>query len=126
MSPAMERLDIEQALFGSEAVQIPDICTDGASLHRQRNGFWMSGGGPENRRVSAVLTALGLHYWNAPRVIPHLWLNPWAVDPLNEQWPFPTATTSDRGRVSYRDVDPHRMYALLDLPNDWPGGRPWD
>jgi hypothetical protein len=124
MSSFMERLDIEQALFGREAVVIPSGPTVQARLVRQRNGFWMHGETPQNRRVSAVLTAVGLHPSMAPRVTPRLWRNPWADHPLTEDWPFPEATADDRGQIVYREAAPD-MHALLGLSPDWPGGEPF-
>jgi hypothetical protein len=53
LSSFMERLDIEQALFGHEAVVIEGERP--GRLIRQRNGFWVRASGPQNRRVSAVL-----------------------------------------------------------------------
>jgi hypothetical protein len=59
-SAFMKDLDIEQALFGREAVLIPPGPSTEAQPIRQRNGFWVRGDGPQNKRVSAVLTAVEL------------------------------------------------------------------
>ncbi len=123
-SSFMERLDIEQALFGSEAMQFRLGGGADARLVRQRNGLWSRGDGPQNRRVSAVLTAVCLHHGNAADVVPHLWLNPWANHPLDESWPFPTATASDSGEISHREAQPD-MRSLLRVPADWPGAEPF-
>jgi hypothetical protein len=123
MSSGMQRLDIEQALFGREAFMV-DSATREPRLVRQRNGFWVAGDGPQNRRVSAVLTAVCLHPWNAPKVAPHVWLNPWAHHALTEEWPFPHATATNRGEITYREADTD-MYSLLGLPPNWPGGEPF-
>jgi hypothetical protein len=123
-SSFMERIDIEQALFGREAVQVPVDDTVEPRLVRQRNGFWVRRDGPQNQRVSAVLSAIGLHPWNAPSVVPQIWLNPWANHPLKEEWPFPEATATDSGVISYREAEPN-MYSLLSLPARWPGGEPF-
>lgn len=120
-SPTMDGLDIEQALFGREAYRFNVNSSDEGQLVRQRNGFWMHDGGPQNQRVSAVVTAIGLHPWNVPRVAPQLWLNPWADHPLNEDWPFPRVTATQIGQVRYCNTEAN-MHALLGLPKDWPSG----
>ncbi len=123
-SSFMETLDIEQALFGSEAFQLPWGGGGEPRLIRQRNGLWTRRDGPQNQRVSAVMTAVGLHHANAADVIPHLWINPWANRPLNEGWPFPSATASDRGEISYSGAQPD-MRGLLGVGTDWPGAEPF-
>jgi hypothetical protein len=127
MSTFMKRFDIEQALFGREAVFVPSNPSAEAALVRRGNGFWIHGESPQNRRVSAVLTAVGLHPSRAPGVTPVLWLNPWADHPLTEDWPFPEATEAtaiDDRQIVYREAAPD-IHALLDLPPDWPGGEPF-
>lgn len=125
ISSFMERLDIEQALFGSEAVIVPlGRTAEPPPLIRQPNGFWMHGASRQNRRVSAVLTAVGLQPSLAPEVTPVLWLNPWADYPLTEDWPFPEATANDSGQITYREAAPD-MHAVLGLPSDWPGVEPF-
>jgi hypothetical protein len=70
------------------------------------------GDGPQNKRTSAILTALQLHPWNAPKVTPKLWLNPWADYPLTEGWPFPSATATDSGEITCEERDT-QMRSLL-------------
>lgn len=121
MSPFMERLDVEQALFGREAFELGEDLT--TTLVRQRDGFWVRGDGPQNQRVSAVLTAVNLLPWNVTRVSPDLWLNPWANHPLDQAWPFPEAAVTDDGRIVYREEA--QVLGHFGLPADWPGGRPF-
>jgi hypothetical protein len=120
----MDRLDIEQALFGSEAVRFQMGTDAEARRIRLRNGLWVRRDGPQNRRVSAVLTAVCLHHGNAADVVPHLWRNPWANHPLEESWPFPSAIASDRGEISYCETQPD-MHSLLGVTSDWPGAEPF-
>jgi len=123
-SSFMEDRDIEQALFGREAVLIPGGPISEGRLVRQRNGFWVRGDGPQNKRVSAVLTAVQLHPWNAPKVTPKLWLNPWADYPLAAGWPFPSARATQDGEMIHEEREAH-MHSLLGLAADWPRGHPF-
>jgi hypothetical protein len=65
-----------------------------------------------------------LHPWNASKVTPKLWLNPWADYPLEEGWPFPSATATQAGEITHEEREP-QMYSLLGVPADWPRGRPF-
>lgn len=124
MSAFMEPLDIEQALFGSETFEVPTKGDSQARLFRQRNGFWVSRKGPQNRRVSAVLAGVGLHPANVGKTSPSLWINPWASHSLKEQWPFSEFTATEQGQVLQQDRNPN-MAEIFDLPADWPGGDPF-
>lgn len=120
----MKPEDIAQALYGRVAYRIPVDRGELAVPFRQRDGFWVRGDGPQNRRVSAVLTAVQLHPANTPAVTPQLWLNPWADHPIEEDWPFPVGIVSETGDVTEPQgkVD---MHTLLGLPTPWPGGDPF-
>jgi hypothetical protein len=125
LSPFMEALDIEQALFGREAIVVSaDEDAPSGELVRQRNGFWVRGDGPQNQRVSAVLTAVNLQPWTVTRTTPALWLNPWANYELSEGWPFPQASATERGEIVHGDSDPD-LPGLFGLPVPWPGGVPF-
>jgi hypothetical protein len=125
LSPFMERLDIEQALFGREAIVV-SAKEDAPSgqLVRQRNGFWVRGDGPQNQRVSAVLTAVNLQPWTVTRTAPELWLNSWANYELNEGWPFSQASMTERGEIVHSESEPD-LAQLFDLPIPWPGDKPF-
>jgi hypothetical protein len=124
MSGFMELLDIEQALFGDEAAQVPCDGSHEAPLFHRRNGLWTGLGGPDYQRVSAVITGAGLHEANINKQGPSLWLNPWAHHPLTEDWPLPKYSATDQGEVLELGghFDPGSFF---DLPEDWPGGRPF-
>ena len=122
LSAFMELLDIEQALFGSEAFEVPVDEISQARLYRQKNGFWISHRGPQNRRVSAVLTGVGLHPTNIGKVAPSLWMNPWAHHPLEDHWPFSQFTATEQGQIAQDERAPG-MNEVFDLPLDWPGGK---
>lgn len=88
MSAFMEPLDIEQALWGNEAVRIdPEDPELNGELIRQRNGLWATGDGPQYQRVSAVMVGVGLHSANVGRTAPSLWVNKSAHHPLLDTWP---------------------------------------
>jgi hypothetical protein len=123
-SSFMKDLDLEQALFGREAFLIPPGADNEPTAIRQRNGFWMWSNGPQNKRVSAVLTAVQLHPWTAAATAPKLWLNPWADHPLNESWPFASATAAESGEPIHQAREP-AMHTLLGLPDGWPVGQPF-
>jgi hypothetical protein len=120
MSP-VDNEDIEQALFGRIAYQFdPDNPDADGTWIRQRNGFWVKGSRVRGTRVSAVLTATSLMPWNVAKTWPRLWPNPWAVRPLSIELPFPTATATEGGAVSYQDRD-DAPAGIFGLPSDWPG-----
>jgi len=124
LSAFMEPLDIEQALFGREAFQIPANSEEEARLVRQRNGFWITGDGPQNQRVSAVLMGVTLHPHNVGKVAPTLWRSPWANHPLEELWPFSEFTATAQGEILRQERSPN-MAELFGLSEDWPGGEPF-
>jgi hypothetical protein len=123
-SAFIERLDVEQALFGSEVVVLEPDSPNEAQLARNRDGFWTRRDGPQHRRVSAVLLGINLFPWLVTQNAPELWTNPWARRPLNGHWPFSLATTSDTGVTTYRNSDID-LPALFDLDEDWPIGEPF-
>jgi hypothetical protein len=122
LSAFMERLDIEQALFGHEAVAFGGETS--SRLIRQRNGFWVREDGPQNRRVSAVLTSLCVQPWSVTRIEPELWLNPWADHGFDSDLPFTALSSEDSGEITSAERDPD-MGAIFDLASDWPPGKPF-
>lgn len=124
MSSFMEDRDMEQALFGSLAVQYY-VNDPGREVKwvRQRDGFWMRGTQPRGTRVSAVLAGTGLMPWCPARGLPRLWLNPWATKPLIVTDPFPTAIVNDRGLMVSTETNVE-AHVVLGLPQDWPGPEP--
>lgn len=122
LSSFMERLDIEQALFGHEAVVIEGERS--SRLIRQRNGFWVRASGPQNRRVSAVLTSLCVQPWSVTKVAPEIWLNPWADHEFDSDLPFTALSSDDSGEITSVERDPD-MGAIFDLASDWPPGEPF-
>jgi hypothetical protein len=74
-------------------------------------------------RVSAVLAApsFDFNYSSVSRVLPRLWLNPWADRPLTAKLPF-TVSRVCEDEASVENAPASRSSSsLLDLPSDWPG-----
>jgi hypothetical protein len=96
-------LDVEQALFGPEAVSIP-VGPDGPMgdprLSRDPQWFWQRGDRKQATRVSAVLSAIHLHAWSADVVPLRLWHNPWATLLPNNSRPGPA-------------LEPHKLLAHI-------------
>jgi hypothetical protein len=122
LSAFMERLDIEQALFGREAVVIEG--SRKGRVVRQPTGLWFHGTSPVNRRVSAVLSSLCVQPWSVTRVAPELWLNPWAAHKLEDAWPFTLASAEDSGAIVLTEREP-ALAEIFDLPPEWPPGKPF-
>lgn len=114
MSPVLDQVDVTQALFGTEAVEI-----DTGRLVRQPNGLWRSRRGASGRGVSAALIGSGVQPWSVAKVLPRLWLNPWATNPLQVHFPLPVALVEDE-QLTFVDgtLPPHE---ILGVPPDWPG-----
>lgn len=122
LSSFMERLDIEQALFGREAVLVEGPVA--GRLVRQPNGLWFHRNAPINQRVSAVLTAVCVQPWTVGKIAPETWINPWAEHPLAEPWPFTVASAKDSGEIVRSEREP-ALVELFDLPPEWPPGKPF-
>lgn len=122
LSSFMERLDIEQALFGREGVLIEG--PDRGRLVRQPNGLWFHRNAPINQRVSAVLTSVCVQPWTVGKVAPETWINPWADYEFQEPWPFTVASAKDSGEI-IRTERELALVELFGLPPEWPPGKPF-
>lgn len=119
-SSFLEREDVEQALFGRHAIQVRADPPFAYRSIRQSNGVWMGPTGPTGRSVAAVLCASQLHPSICARVLPALWMNPWAERPLRSTLPFATGTANDEGRLTYGEASSSAA-DILGLPPEWPG-----
>jgi hypothetical protein len=119
-SSFLERSDVEQALFGRHAIQCQREPPFAYRSIRQRNGVWMGPIGPTGRGVAAILCASQLHPSTCTRVLPVLWMNPWAESPLQSRLPFATASTNDEGGLTYEEAT-RSAAEILGLPPEWPG-----
>lgn len=119
-SVTVSKTSIEQALLGSEAIEIDPTNLQLGRVVRRKDGFWAPGPPPQNTRISAVLTGENLAPESAARIWPRLWANPWARHPMTWDLPFPTSSLDRDGLVTHHDVEGNPA-AELGLPDDWPG-----
>lgn len=104
------------ASFGTEAVAINE--DGGHRWIRNRDGVWFGAGGPQHRRVSAILSTERLTFWSLGQRRMRLISNPWATRPL----------TSANWRVDKHEVTDERLRKeigvsvreQLELPDGWP------
>jgi len=109
--------DFRHALFGGGASR------RGGS----QDGLWLGPGGPQNRRVSAVLTTRRLRPETITKARPQLWLNPWAKEQLGSDLPFRQITLDVDSDEFVREAGPSEVHELFGLPEDWPGpDDPWE
>jgi hypothetical protein len=116
--------DIASALFGTTVWRLdardPSVVID---RYRRKDGYFRPNRG---RRVAAVLTVPSPRPMFAPRVIPRLWLNPWAAHPYvaRRLWASRSLdTTTGEIREEPTDVTPSE---LLELTANWPPGEPFE
>jgi hypothetical protein len=110
-----EQLDLEEALFGSEAVEVST-----GNLLRQPNGVWIGRRGIQGAKCSAVLFATNLDPWSVTRNVPRVWHHPRPIHPLVADLPWPQIRIGASGQpqeVSHGQ-DPT---VILGLPSEWPG-----
>jgi hypothetical protein len=70
------------ALYGS--LQVAWGLGSPARSTRAPDGFWVGPTGPRNTRVSAVLLVATLRPWNVTDIVPELWSNPFAQQPIHD------------------------------------------
>lgn len=116
--------DIASALFGTTVAQLdardPALVID---EYRKQDGYFRPNRG---QRVAGVLTVATPRPMFAPRLVPRLWLNPWATRPYSAK-PLWEWTTLDPDTGALQNGPATVTTAeLLGLPEDWPPGRPFD
>lgn len=122
VSEHCDDIDINNALFGSEAIQFTrhaDGSVDDGANVRQPNGIWYGKKGARNRNVSAVLIGCQIDPYKAGIETPELFHNPYAKNPVNlSDYPLPqslpdhtTSTIKKAGR---------KASEFLRLPTPWP------
>ena len=117
-----DSIDVMNALFGQEAVQVgrgPDGVLHNR-LVRQPNGAWFGPRGPQNTRVSAALIALNLSPWAMASITPILIHHPWASKPIPlEIWPL--AQQALNRETHYMEERPGKSVRdFIALPDPWP------
>ncbi len=123
VSEHCNEIDINNALFGSEAIQFtqrPDGSIDEGVGVRQPNGTWFGKNGARNRNVSAVLIGCQIEPYKAGVNTPELIHNPYAEIPLKiSDYPLPQSlpdyTTSTMKKKAGRVAS-----EFLRLPAPWP------
>lgn len=115
-------IDVMDALFGQEAVQVA-LGPNGVQHHRlirQPNGAWFGPQGPQNTRVSAALIAVNLSPWAMASNTPILIHHPYASKPISpEIWPL--AQQAINMETHCMDEIPGKSACdFLALPTPWP------
>jgi len=115
-------IDISNALFGEEQVALIFRRNEliGKQFRRKPNGAWYGPNGPQNKRVSAVLIAVGLTPWEIAKITPVLWHNPWARNPLPLRiWRLPQVILNKKS-AQLRKKRGKKAWQILGLYPDWP------
>lgn len=107
------------ALFGQEHALVNGR-TGQARMGRCRNGFWVSGAGPSNRRVSGVLVVRQLVPFSIATAEPVLWHNPWATYPVDPGTWRGKQMIPDHAAGCICERAGACAAELLGLPNGWP------
>ena len=123
VSEHCDDIDINNALFGSEAIQFiqkPDgSIGDGVEV-RQPNGIWFGKKGARNRNISAVLIGCKLDPYKAGVATPQLIHNPYAENPLNlSTYPLPQSVPNHESSTMQKK-DGRKASEFLRLPAPWP------
>jgi len=88
-SDLVQERDIADALLGSTAIQLNRLTGESRAV-RQSDGVWNGPTGPQNTRLSAVVTVERLDWSTLATAEPAVWLNPWAAHPLTTVLPWRT------------------------------------
>jgi hypothetical protein len=122
LTTRLDRLDIMQALFGTERGSASDEANGqprAGTTERMTDGLWRSSAGPRYGRVTGVLVVSFLYPWSAASQDLCLYLNPHA--PKAE-----LGALSSLSRAEARDGDMEwhegrHPRKVLALPEGWPG-----
>lgn len=114
----VEDHDIADALLGTTAVRYYPG-TQRTEIVRQLEGFWHARKGPQNTRVSAVMTVPRLNWSSIIITEPTIWLNPWSAHPLKAPLPWRTHTITTDGHFTTTEAT-RSAANVLALPASWP------
>ena len=116
-------IDIGNALFGSEAIQVvprPDGSHELGPGRRLPNGVWFGKDGPRKRNVSAVLIGDRVNTYTAGATTPLLVHNPYAENPLAlSAYPL-VRSVPDHATRSMQKIEGRNASEFLRLPSPWP------
>ena len=118
-----DEIDINNALFGSEAIQFnqrPDGSISGGVDVRQPNGIWFGKKGARNRNVSAVLIGCQIDPYKAGDITPQLIHNPYAEHPLALSEYFLPQSVPDHATSTMKKKGGRSAGEFLRLPTTWP------
>jgi hypothetical protein len=119
MDDFAHEMDIVSALFGSDLSSIERLLK-GRSDHAPPGGLWIGPKGPQNKRVSAILTVLNLEIWTVGAKKPVLWLNPWASKELETGlWEGPKRRL-DLAEKKVLSMEGRNAWEILQLAHNWP------
>jgi hypothetical protein len=123
VSEHCDEIDINNALFGSEAIEFtqrPDGSIGGGVDVRQPNGIWFGKKGARNRTVSAVLIGCQIDPYKTGDITPQLIHNPYAANPLNvADYPLPQSLP-DHSTSTMKKKTGRKAGEFLRLPTPWP------
>jgi hypothetical protein len=123
VSEHCDEIDINNALFGSEAIEFtqrPDGSIGGGVDVREPNGIWFGKKGARNRNVSAVLIGCQIDPYKAGVATPELIHNPYAENALNlSDFPLPQSVADDTTATMKKKTG-RKASEFLRLPTPWP------
>ena len=120
--PALDDIDVGEALFGKEhvLVELRGAEDPSTTIARAPDGRWFGPEGPRGSRVSGVIVARGITPWRVARTTPVLWHNPWASRPLPfALWRLPQRSP-DPAEGAMVSVPGQIAAELLALAPEWP------
>jgi hypothetical protein len=115
--------DVMDALYG-DAVLLIDPNTGDQTSYRKPNGVWIGPNGARRDQLSAVVICEHSDAWRAAKLEPHLWVNPWAAEPLECELPYMDVSKVDENGFVGKQGSLAPLRELLELPEDWPGPEP--
>jgi len=117
MAQHLESIDMADALFGQESDTVFHDINRAAvpRATRTMNGVWITGKGPTNTRVAAVLVASAVSPWSLHVRKPIIYLNPWAKYPVNDPLNNITTVLPSNNQLIIRDGKP--AAEVFNLPN---------
>ena len=95
--------DIAAALLGKTLLRF-HVASGHAEPVREPDGFWWGPKGPQNTRVSGVLTVPQLNCGSITSVEPTLWLSPWAQRPFTISMPWRTQRITTCGHFELTEA----------------------
>ncbi len=118
MNGFVDDRDVQNALFGSEAVRM-HVATGATTMVRSPDGVWVGKRGPAAKRMSALLMGVGITPNTCATKMPQLWHHFDPTHALDVDLPFSTARVVDEA-IQFSDAT-RSASDVFGLPPDWPG-----